>query len=112
MQKTYKNTKEIEMDNLIEDIDELIKNLKKQFKLKKKEAFELHSLAKWLINDKKRYAAVIDDYLKNNSYFFLKQIFNDSMDFLKNSNIPFYPVCIVVRAIIKNIARDSYIIKE
>ena len=84
MQKTYKNTKEIEMDNLIEDIDELIKNLKKQFKLKKKEAFELHSLAKWLINDKKRYAAVIDDYLKNNSYCFLKQIFNDAMDFLKN----------------------------
>lgn len=93
-------------------MNELIKDLKKQCKLKKKEAVELHSLAKWLLYNKGRYDAEIDDYLKNNSYFFLKQIFNDAMDFLKNSNIPFYPVCIVVRAIIKNIARDSYIIKE
>ena len=112
MQKTYKNTKEIEMDNLIEDIDELIKNLKKQFKLKKKEAFELHSLAKWLINDKKRYAAVIDDYLKNNSFFFFNQIFEEVMLFLKGSSIPFYPVGIVVSAIVKNIAKDDFIVKK
>lgn len=107
-----KNTKEVEMDNLIEDIDELIKNLKIQFKLKKNEAFELHSLAKWLINDKKRYAAVIDDYLKNNSFFFFNQIFEEVMLFLRESSIPFYPVGIVVRAIVKNIAKDDFIVKK
>ncbi len=93
-------------------MNECIKNLKKQFKLKKKEVLELQALADWLVDKERCYAAVINDYLKNNSSIFLKQIFNDTMDFLKDSNIPFYPVCIVVRAIIKNIARDSYILKE
>ena len=84
-------------------MDKLIKDLKKQFKLKKKEVFELKSLAEWLFSNKGRYAFAIEDYLKNNSFFFLKEIFDDAMDFLSDSTIPFYNVCILVRAVIKNI---------
>lgn len=48
-------------------MNECIKNLKKQFKLKKKEVLELQALADWLVDKERCYAAVINDYLKNNS---------------------------------------------